>query len=121
MMEALELKKLSPLSPMRRCVVVLLRATGWTGDPDYLSEYFVGKGDESQILNGFSHMHYKAQVMKIRLDAIEARLLPCIFVPLGGDPTVLLSERPGLKKPLQIYSSKNNIFSFWRSYANCTL
>jgi ATP-binding cassette subfamily C protein/ATP-binding cassette subfamily C protein LapB len=87
-----EKENLSKYSAFRRCLIVLLKATGWNGDQFHLNEYFAKHDGFSSILNGLSHMNYSIQTVRMRLDEIDTQLMPCLFVPETDDPLVLLER-----------------------------
>lgn len=88
----LEKEDLSRYSPFRRCLIVLLKQTGWNGDSSFLQEYFTRHDNFASILNGLSHMNYSTETLTMRLDEIDSRLLPCLFLPSTNDPIVILER-----------------------------
>lgn len=102
-----EKETLSSYSYFRRCLIVLLKSTGWNGDQTHLNEFFSKQDEFYSILNGLSHMNYTIQTMSIRLDEIDSRLMPCLFIPEGADPIVLLEKGNTL---ISTYISKLDTF-----------
>ncbi|HZE92747.1 MAG TPA: hypothetical protein VE029_13715, partial [Rhizobacter sp.] len=75
------------------CIEPLLRALRWRGTPRQLAEAgSVAAGmDLHDLCNTMAHLGFSARTEKTRLGDIDARLLPCLFVPAAGAPRVVLT------------------------------
>ena len=95
---------------LSRCTEVLLREIGWKGDSLFLHEYFGKKKGEDldAILNGLSHMNYKSERLRVPLDQIDAKLLPCMYIPDSGTPFVLLDHFEDEKR-FKVYDPKADL------------
>lgn len=51
--------------------------------------------DESAVMNAMAHLGYFARSAAMNLHEIDARLIPCLFVPKRGKPAVILSDKNG--------------------------
>jgi len=91
-------------SVMIRCIVILLYSKGWNSDSKFLYEFFDKKDDIHSILNGLSNMNYRSQCLRTRLDNIDERLMPCVFIPDDNDPFVVLEKQK--KKSIRVYIAK---------------
>lgn len=79
------------------CLAELLRALGWRGDPRDVAEslpYFEEVLDVSGLLNCMVQLGFRSGASALSLGELDARLLPCLFLPQGGSAMVLL-ERKG--------------------------
>lgn len=75
------------------CLPVLLNALGWRGDSRDVAEalpYFAEELDITGLLNVLSQLDYQAHETPCRLNEIDSRLLPCLFLPEKGPALVLL-------------------------------
>ncbi|MEM6648718.1 MAG: ATP-binding cassette domain-containing protein [Pseudomonadota bacterium] len=48
--------------------------------------------DEADILNTMAHLGYFCRTAKAKVDNIDARLLPAVFIPRKGDPSILVGR-----------------------------
>jgi len=76
------------------CIEPLLRALRWRGTPRQLAEAgSAGAGmDLHDLCNTMANLGFHARTEKTRLGDIDARLLPCLFVPDVGEPRVVLNQ-----------------------------
>lgn len=73
----------------------LLDALGWRGDDSFLSAAMPHMPSEMgmvELLNTMANLKFESRVQGLRLDAIDARQLPCLFVPDEGAALVLLAK-----------------------------
>ena len=81
------------VSEFAACLMPLLNALGWHGDPRHLVEalpHFADNLDLVSLRNVLAALNYRSRPVKIALSEIDQRLLPCLFVPRRGAPMVLL-------------------------------
>jgi len=74
------------------CLQPLLGAFRWRGSPRQLAEAVTAHGcmDLLDFRNAMANLDFASRVETARLKDIDPRLLPCVFVPDGGDPMVVL-------------------------------
>ncbi len=81
------------ISDLAGCLVPLLRALGWSGDPRHLSEALPHFADTLDI-DGFravlANLKYKSRAAEISLRDLDPRLAPCLFLPDDGSALVVL-------------------------------
>jgi ATP-binding cassette subfamily C protein LapB len=78
------------------CLEPLLRAFRWRGSPRQLADALDTheRMDLLDLRNTMANLGFASRVEPTRLGDIDPRLLPCIFVPVGGGPIVVLEARP---------------------------
>lgn len=77
-----------------RCLLPLLDALGWRGNHTHLIEalpHFPRDMTLVDLLNTLANLRFEGRTTPARLDSLDVRLLPCLFVPHGGGPKILLS------------------------------
>ncbi len=77
------------------CLIPLLRAMGWQGDPRHIAEslpHFTDNLDLTGFRNVLARLFYQTRAIPLRLDEIDPRLIPCLFLPGDGEAVVLLSR-----------------------------
>ncbi len=77
------------------CLVQLLIALGWDGDPRHIVEalpHLQSHYDEIDVRNTLADLGYKSSLETVRLDTLDARLMPCILVAHNETPYVILSR-----------------------------
>lgn len=80
-------------SPYTACLLALLTARGWRGDPRAVLEalpHFAEDLDAIDCRNVLATLGFTTRPLATRLDRLDARLMPCLFVPNAGPPCVLL-------------------------------
>lgn len=80
------------------CLQPLIRALGWKGDPRHVAEavpHLKGTLDVTGFLNVMGNLNYGCRWTEIRLDGIDARMVPCLFVPKGRPAVVVLGTESG--------------------------
>ena len=80
--------------PFASCLIPLLNALGWRGEPRHVSEaipHFAGDLDLDGFRNVLANLNYDSEAHKVRQDDIDPALTPCLFVPDEGSVRVILS------------------------------
>lgn len=84
------------ISPWSRCLFPLLDALGWKGDRSVLIDDFgsiENIADLNDFRNALADLRFDSRADRIRLDLIDERLLPCLFVSDEGAPCCLLKRQ----------------------------
>ncbi len=95
-------------SPFAACLMPLLTALGWRGDPRVLVEalpHFTSHLDLDGLRNVLAELSYATKPYDRRPADIDERLLPCLVVDGNGQPSVVLS-REGAK--LRVFDGAAN-------------
>lgn len=93
-----ELAALKEATDLSNCIVPLLEALHWRGDPRHVAEaipHFVDHIDLTAFRNIMATLHYETRPVNINLNKIDRRLFPCIFLPADGDAMILISQEKG--------------------------
>ncbi len=80
------------------CLQPLIGALGWKGDPRHVAEavpHFIDSLDITGFINVMGNLNYECKWTDIRLDRIDARMMPCLFVPVGRPAVVVLGTESG--------------------------
>ncbi|MBF0399426.1 MAG: ATP-binding cassette domain-containing protein [Magnetococcales bacterium] len=80
-------------SDFARCLVPLLDAVGWRGDQIHLLEalpHFPNQMGLVELLNTMANLKFEGKPLTVDLQHMDARLLPCLFVPKGGGAAQVL-------------------------------
>ncbi|MEO5354603.1 MAG: ABC transporter transmembrane domain-containing protein [Magnetococcus sp. XQGC-1] len=80
-------------SDYARCLIPLLDAVGWRGDQIHLLEalpHFPNQMGLVELLNTMANLKIEGQPLTVNLQRMDARLLPCLFVPQGGGAAQVL-------------------------------
>ncbi|MHA1570279.1 MAG: hypothetical protein ACTSWM_00560 [Alphaproteobacteria bacterium] len=88
------LADLGNLSEVAACLMPLLEALHWQGDPRMVADalpHFADDLDMDDIRQVLANLNYATQSARLALQAIDVRLLPCLFKPDNG-PTMVLLE-----------------------------
>ena len=81
------------ISDFAGCLMPLVSALGWRGRRRELAEampHFADSLDLVALRNTLANLNYDSTPLRVRLDALDARLAPLLFVPDQGSPFVLL-------------------------------
>ncbi|MBF0186109.1 MAG: ATP-binding cassette domain-containing protein [Magnetococcales bacterium] len=82
-------------SDYARCLIPLLDAMGWRGDQIHLLEalpHFPNQMGLVELLNTMANLKFEGKPLVVNLQHMDARLLPCLFVPQGeGSVQVLVA------------------------------
>jgi len=79
-------------SDLASCLVPLLRALNWLGNPRHVAEalpHFADDLDITGLRNTMANLNYSSRPERVRLNRIDPRLLPCLFVPDRGAALVV--------------------------------
>lgn len=77
------------------CAMPLLAALGWRGEPRQVIEampHFADELDVTDLRNAMGRLGYVSRPIRTRVDRLDPRLLPCLFVPRRGGALVLLER-----------------------------
>lgn len=110
-MRDVALRRFNEESDFARCMVPLLVFLGWRGDQRRVAEslpHFAPILDLVGLRNAMASLNYESRPLKdMRLDNIDERLLPCLFVPKNG-PSLVLKEVTD--KGVSLYDSGSDEF-----------
>jgi ATP-binding cassette subfamily C protein/ATP-binding cassette subfamily C protein LapB len=87
------------VSPFAACLMPLLAALGWQGDPRHIVEalpHFAADLDLDGLRNVLIELSFVTKPDAQRLDEIDPRLLPCLHVDRDGRPRVVLEFADGM-------------------------
>jgi ATP-binding cassette subfamily C protein/ATP-binding cassette subfamily C protein LapB len=79
-------------SDLASCLVPLLRALHWLGNPRHVAEalpHFAEDLDITGLRNTMATLNYASRPERLRLREVDPRLLPCLFVPDRGAAMVV--------------------------------
>lgn len=82
-------------SPFASCLIALLAARNWRGDPRRLMEalpHFADDLDPIAFRNVLAVLGLQTRPVRTRLAELDPRLMPCLFAPRRGAPLVALSR-----------------------------
>ncbi|MBT6096718.1 MAG: ATP-binding cassette domain-containing protein, partial [Rhodospirillaceae bacterium] len=86
---------LKDATDLSNCVLPLLEALNWRGDPRHVAEalpHFINNIDITAFRNILATLHYESRPIKIRVGEVDPRLMPCVFLPEDGGALVLFSR-----------------------------
>jgi ATP-binding cassette subfamily C protein LapB len=81
-------------SDFAACLLPLLRALQWRGNPRHIAEslpHFAETLDLTGLRNVMATLNFQSRPERLRLKEIDRRLVPCLFVPDDGPALVVLS------------------------------
>ena len=84
---------LKEVTDLSACLLPLLKALEWHGDPRHVAEalpHFTDSLDITGLRNTMANLHFKSRTGRLRLNRIDSRLLPCLFLPDGRTAMVVL-------------------------------
>jgi|GEM_PF-201632 len=87
------LSSLRETTDLANCLIPLLEALAWRGDPRHIAEsvpHFINNLDVTSFRNVLANLHYESRPVEIEMSEIDARLMPCLFLPEGKDALILL-------------------------------
>jgi len=93
-----ELASLKIATDLSNCLLPLLRALNWRGNPRHVAEalpHFVDSLDITSFRNVMAALHYQSRPVNLRLSEIDPRLMPCLFLPDDRDALVVLGLEVG--------------------------
>jgi len=85
-------------SDLSACLQPLINALGWRGDPRHVAEavpHLINSLDITGFLNVMGNLNYGCRWTDIRLDRIDARMMPCLFLPKDRAAVVVLGTESG--------------------------
>ncbi|MBF0612309.1 MAG: ATP-binding cassette domain-containing protein, partial [Magnetococcales bacterium] len=88
----------NPVSDFARCLIPLLDALGWRGNHQQLSEalpYMPDAMGYADFMNVLANLKFEGRGEKTRLSRLDARLLPCLFVPDDQERPVMVLLKSG--------------------------
>ncbi|GAB6051587.1 hypothetical protein JCM17960_04070 [Magnetospira thiophila] len=77
------------------CLLPLLKALGWRGNPRHVVEalpHFADTLDLTALLNVMANLGYSSRSTKVRLNNLDPRLMPCLYLPRRGFAQVILGS-----------------------------
>jgi ATP-binding cassette subfamily C protein/ATP-binding cassette subfamily C protein LapB len=81
-------------SDLAACLLPLLKALKWKGNPRHIAEalpHFANDLDITGLRNVLATLNYTSRPERLRLGAIDPRLAPCLFLPDDGAALVVLT------------------------------
>ncbi|MBC7953730.1 MAG: ATP-binding cassette domain-containing protein [Rhodospirillaceae bacterium] len=88
----------SAASDLAACLLPLLKSLGWKGDPRNVAEalpHFANDLDLTGLRNVMANLNYSSRPLRITVDEVDSRLLPCLFLPDRGHALVVKSNHDG--------------------------
>lgn len=79
-------------SDLASCLVPLLQALNWLGNPRHVAEalpHFADDLDITGLRNTMANLNFTSRPARVRLKSIDPRLLPCLFLPDRGGALVV--------------------------------
>lgn len=95
------------LTELEHCVRPLLKSMQWTGTERQIKEalpHFRHIYTIAGFCEVMTHLKFEMERIRVDLDAIDPRFLPCLFISDGGTALVLLSEDDTL---IQVFDSES--------------
>ncbi|OSM01778.1 peptidase domain-containing ABC transporter [Magnetofaba australis] len=95
------------------CMIPLLAALGWRGEMRHVAEslpHFVETLDQTGFRNMMANLNYRSMEADVRLDKIDARLLPCLFVPDNRGALVVLEIADG---QMEVFDGETGELATW--------
>ena len=88
-----ELGDFKALSDVAACLIPLLKALNWYGNPRHVSEalpHFANSLDLDDLRNVMANLNYESRSTRLRLGELDPRSLPALYVPSRGGAMVVL-------------------------------
>jgi ATP-binding cassette subfamily C protein LapB len=95
-------------SAVAACLVPLLEALRWRGHPRDVVEALPHVADDLDLVglrNTLANLGYATKPLRIPLDRIDPRLMPCVFVPDDGAAMVLLGPADNASGALRVFDA----------------
>jgi len=89
------LDELTSSTDLSACLMPLLQAMQWRGTNRQIAEalpHFTEELDITGFLNVMANLRFGCRQVRTRRDRMDARLMPCLFVPRRGPAMVLLRQ-----------------------------
>ncbi|MGE5475683.1 MAG: peptidase domain-containing ABC transporter [Bacteroidales bacterium] len=86
-------------SDLAACLLPLLKALGWKGDPRNVAEalpHFANDLDLTGLRNVMATLNYSSRPERVLVEEVDPRLLPCLFLPDRDHALVIKSNRDGV-------------------------
>jgi len=83
---------------LANCLLPLLDVLHWRGAQRHIAEaipHFVNSIDLTSFRNIMATLHFESRPLKLRLDKVDPRLFPCMFMPKDGDAMILINLQQG--------------------------
>ncbi len=90
-----QLASLRLATDLSNCLMPLLTALNWRGDPRHVAEsvpHFIDSLDITSFRNIMATLHFQSRPVPLSLSRIDPRLFPCLFLPPKGDALILLGQ-----------------------------
>ncbi|MGB0682285.1 MAG: ABC transporter transmembrane domain-containing protein [Magnetovibrionaceae bacterium] len=90
------LRNLKVQTDLSNCVVPILEALHWRGDPRHVAEalpHFIDGIDITSFRNVLATLHFESRPVPLTFKRLDPRLLPCLFLPQNGDAMVVLEDK----------------------------
>ncbi len=107
-----ELGEFRAISDIAACLMPLLSALGWHGNPRQLAEalpHFADSLDIVDLRNVLANLNYVTRPAELSFQDLDPRLLPCLFVPHQGAAMVVLE---GLEGGYQVFDGATSEVGF---------
>lgn len=95
----------SAASDLAACLLPLLKALGWKGEPRNVAEslpHFANELDLTGLRNVMANLNYSSRPARVSVEQIDPRLLPCLFLPEGRNALVITAAD---EDGFQVYDS----------------
>jgi ATP-binding cassette subfamily C protein LapB len=92
------LERFPELSDLTLCLPTLLKTMEWKGAPRQLAEalpHFAKSLDIAGFRRVMANLRYNCHTVPLKLNQIDPRILPCLFVPKDGDALVVVRYDEG--------------------------
>ena len=93
-----ELGEFKALTDVAACLIPLLKALNWYGNPRHVSEalpHFANSLDLDDLRNVMANLNYESRASQMALDELDPRALPALYVPTRGSAMVVLRLSDG--------------------------
>ena len=90
------LASLRDTTDLSNCLMPLLDALIWRGDPRHVAEalpHFINDIDITSFRNILATLHFESRPIELRIKDLDPRLMPCLFLPEDGDAILLLGRQ----------------------------
>jgi ATP-binding cassette subfamily C protein/ATP-binding cassette subfamily C protein LapB len=101
----------SAASDLAACLLPLLKALKWKGDPRHVAEalpHFANDLDLTGLRNVMATLTYSSRPERLCLDSVDSRLLPCLFLPDDSHALVVKSIDNG---KAEVFDSASGTFA----------
>lgn len=85
-------------SDLAACLLPLLKALKWKGDPRHVAEslpHFANELDLTGLRNVMAQLNYSSRPERLALSELDPRLLPCLFLP-DRKPALVVTAKDAL-------------------------